>query len=197
MEIHSDFWHPIARYGDTGSSIQLDIFIPRFFVHFFFLIKSLNLAFEYQGVQHFEKSNVMNDVSTIQSKDEDKLVQASKEGIFVYVTLTHTIGITIILIPYWWDHTINSLKATIHKSRPDLFPELKHRRISPIPDKPSKRMRKIGKMSKLVLIAENEEIFLKPIPPHQKSSYFLSTGSTRGLVPKCTGCRRSFDDRVV
>lgn len=49
----------------------------------------MNLAFEYQGVQHFEKSNVMNDVSTIQSKDEDKLVQASKEGIFVYVTLTH------------------------------------------------------------------------------------------------------------
>ena len=30
-------------------------------------------------------------------------------------------GITLIRIPYWWDHTFNSIEATVYKHRKDLF----------------------------------------------------------------------------
>ncbi len=29
-------------------------------------------------------------------------------------------GITLIVVPYWWDNTIESVAATIHKVRPDI-----------------------------------------------------------------------------
>jgi hypothetical protein len=32
-------------------------------------------------------------------------------------------GITLIEIPYWWDFEADSLIATIHSYRPDIFPE--------------------------------------------------------------------------
>ena len=30
-------------------------------------------------------------------------------------------GITLIPIPYWWDHTFESLNATLYRYKPDLF----------------------------------------------------------------------------
>jgi hypothetical protein len=31
-------------------------------------------------------------------------------------------GMTLIEIPYWWDHETSSLRATLHHYRPDLMP---------------------------------------------------------------------------
>jgi hypothetical protein len=31
-------------------------------------------------------------------------------------------GITLIEIPFWWDGKVDSLIATIHEARPELFP---------------------------------------------------------------------------
>jgi hypothetical protein len=36
------------------------------------------------------------------------------------------IGITLIDIPYWWDGSTESLKATICKYKPDLLTQLGH-----------------------------------------------------------------------
>jgi hypothetical protein len=30
-------------------------------------------------------------------------------------------GLTIIQVPYWWDKTVESISATIHKYRPDII----------------------------------------------------------------------------
>lgn len=40
-------------------------------------------------------------------------------------------GISLVIIPFWWNNTIESLAATINKKRPDI--ELVNRSI-PIPD---------------------------------------------------------------
>lgn len=44
----------------------------------------------------------------------------------------HTIGITVIDIPYWWNKEIGSLKATIKKYRPELIQESNYEK--PIPE---------------------------------------------------------------
>ncbi len=38
---------------------------------------------------------------------------------FKRVVCDHT-GITLIVIPYWWDRTVESVAGTIHAVRPDM-----------------------------------------------------------------------------
>lgn len=45
-DVYINYDHPKLRYKGSKKSMELDIFIP-----------SLHLAFEYQGIQHFELSN--------------------------------------------------------------------------------------------------------------------------------------------
>ena len=89
--------HPQLVYQKTGEDMQIDI-----------LIQDLNLAFEFQGVQHFKDFNIFGDRPDSKERDEEKM-QACKN-----------LGIDLIIVPYWWDRKKPSLVQTILQHRPDL-----------------------------------------------------------------------------
>ena len=81
-EIHFNYPHPKLIWSGSSRLMELDIFIP-----------SLQLAFEYQGAQHYAQnasSSKMfeNNVET-QKRDEIKREACKLEGI------------TLIAVPFW------------------------------------------------------------------------------------------------
>jgi hypothetical protein len=78
--------------------MELDIFLPK-----------ERLAFEYQGLQHYQEVYPLGRLQNQKERDEMKRNACQK------------IDITLIEIPYWWDFTLGSLHATIYKQRPDLL----------------------------------------------------------------------------
>jgi len=82
----------------NGFKMELDIFI-----------EPLNLAFEYNGAQHYMNTSYFGLCGKTKEKDTHKAKECCK------------LGITLIVIPYWWNYEIFSLQATIHQSRPDLI----------------------------------------------------------------------------
>ena len=89
-EIIEDYFHSeISR--EAGSSVQFDIFL----VH-------KNIAIEYHGKHHYE--DIPSGFASIEMyKFRDK----EKEN------LCKKYNIQLIIIPYWWDNNIDSLKATL------------------------------------------------------------------------------------
>eukprot|EP01114_Cavostelium_apophysatum_P014947 TRINITY_DN3989_c0_g1_i1.p1 TRINITY_DN3989_c0_g1~~TRINITY_DN3989_c0_g1_i1.p1 ORF type:complete len:475 (-),score=70.21 TRINITY_DN3989_c0_g1_i1:108-1532(-) len=76
-------------------------------------IPSLKLVFEYQGEQHYDiihprNSQMYDDPASQQLRDSAKKRDLQK------------LGLTLVEIPFWWDKSESSLKATILKERPDL-----------------------------------------------------------------------------
>jgi len=67
-------------------------------------IPALDLALEYQGSQHYS--------SWSQRRDDEKMHACSD------------VGLTLVRVPYWWNGNQLSVAATIHRSRPDLLPDL-------------------------------------------------------------------------
>jgi len=81
-----------------GKKMELDVYIP-----------SLNLALEYNGVQHYMNTGYISPSNEhTKQRDVHKATECMKAGI------------TLIAVPYWWNRKIGSLKATIHMARPDL-----------------------------------------------------------------------------
>lgn len=78
-----------------GSRIELDLYFP-----------SLSLALEYQGEMHHRSFS--GKVTKRHLKDQQK-----KDFCKIH-------GITVIEVPYWWNHSIQSLLSSIHKVRPDI-----------------------------------------------------------------------------
>lgn len=72
---------------ESGQIVQFDIFIP-----------SLNIAFEYQGIHHYKDTAVFGPIELYKTRDIEK-----KE-------LCEKYNIKLIIIPYWWDNTLESLK---------------------------------------------------------------------------------------
>jgi len=85
-EIHYDFKHHDLRYSESNYPMELDIWLPK-----------ENLAFEYQGEQHYIDVGEMKgwDLSSglheLQSRDQEKREACQKAGI------------KLIEIPYTWD----------------------------------------------------------------------------------------------
>jgi len=79
---------------------EIDIFLPR-----------LSLGLEYQGQYHFQHSFIFGSPEVVQKRDEAKKA------------LCADMGITLIEVPFWWDRSIATVAATIHKYRPDIIPE--------------------------------------------------------------------------
>jgi hypothetical protein len=96
-EVHEDYDHPDLKFS-SGRSMQFDIYVP-----------SKKLVFEYQGEQHYYDSYNIGPQWSYQQRDEEKRLACQKSGI------------TLIEIPYWWDFKKESLIATIHQYRQDLF----------------------------------------------------------------------------
>src|SRR5690348_4099488 len=91
--------------------LELDVYVPK-----------CNIAFEYQGQNHYF------DIYSMGSKWSQRLRDTEKRGI------CQGRGITLIEVPYWWDSNKDSLMATIHSKREDLFPS--HKDVQPIPSEP-------------------------------------------------------------
>ena len=94
-EIVEDYFHSeISR--KSGLNVQLDIFL----IH-------KNIAFEYHGKQHYEDiPSAFAPVELYKFRDREK------------EKLCKEYGIHLIIIPYWWDNTVDSLKETIQSSLP-------------------------------------------------------------------------------
>jgi len=86
-----DYIHPDLRF-------QVDIFLPE-----------VNLAFEYQGAQHYEQLDVYGDLSDRVKRDEGKAAQCKASGL------------TLIAVPFWWNKERPALLSAILEHRPDLF----------------------------------------------------------------------------
>src|SRR5690348_14990287 len=83
----------------TVKAIELDIYL-----------QSKQLAFEYQGEQHYFDVYALGSKWYQTQRDQEKKTMCNENGI------------TLIEVPYWWDFDKLSLISTIHDHRPDLFP---------------------------------------------------------------------------
>ena len=89
-EIVEDYFHPeISRI--SGANVQFDIFMIE-----------RNIAIEYHGKQHYEDTPAaFSPAETYKYRDVEKQKLCSEHGI------------QLIVIPYWWDNKIESLKQTL------------------------------------------------------------------------------------
>lgn len=101
MEVN--YHHHGLRFPATNKAMELDVFVPDW-----------NMGFEFQGKQHYtpmpvrmtgnEETRLMYDVNQME-RDRQKREHCEKAGI------------TLVEVPYWWDGSVESLAATIHKHR--------------------------------------------------------------------------------
>jgi len=76
--------------------MELDIFIP-----------NLSLALEYNGEYHYKAT--IHFGLNVRRRDEKKL------------SICRERGITLLVIPYWWNTSLESIAETIRKERPDIL----------------------------------------------------------------------------
>lgn len=98
--IIEDFLHPDLNWDDSDRKMELDLWIPQY-----------GIGIEFQGEQHYTHVDVFGP-STGAYWERDILKN----------NLCATQGITLVVIPYWWDGEIASLSATLYQTRPDVFP---------------------------------------------------------------------------
>ncbi|EGG14005.1 hypothetical protein DFA_11766 [Cavenderia fasciculata] len=111
--VHEDYRNlSQLRYQEsTGAGFQLDFFIPR-----------LQLAFEYQGKQHFQDTSLFGDYKIYHDRDVEKRLECKKHGIH------------IIDVPYWWDNHLDSLVGTIQQYDASILPlQFSKQMYQPIP----------------------------------------------------------------
>ena len=77
-------------FSGTNRPMQLDIFIPE-----------LNLAFEYQGEQHYTFHYLYGHPEERQMRDAEKKIKCAEAGI------------TLIEVPYWWDKAAGDFVTTL------------------------------------------------------------------------------------
>ena len=90
-EIIEDYFHgELSRI--SGCAVQFDVFIP-----------SKNIAFEYQGQQHYlDIPTAFGPIEMYQLRDSEKKAICKKFDIHQ------------IIIPHWWDNSVNQLRNFIH-----------------------------------------------------------------------------------
>jgi len=100
IEVIEEYSHPFLKL-QTGSTVIFDVFIP-----------SMNMAFEYYGFQHFYYHVMFGDVKSRKERDEER------------IRACQALGLTTVLVPYWWQRDKESIVAMLHKHRPDIVTEL-------------------------------------------------------------------------
>eukprot|EP00026_Physarum_polycephalum_P001724 Phypoly_transcript_01726.p1 GENE.Phypoly_transcript_01726~~Phypoly_transcript_01726.p1 ORF type:complete len:978 (+),score=124.21 Phypoly_transcript_01726:128-3061(+) len=93
----------------TGTYLELDIWIPEH-----------QLAFEFQDAYHYVTTWYSQ-----RSQDEVYEVDSTKK------LLIQNRGISLVVVPCWWNGEADSLAATIHFERPDLHPQCNNVHLIP------------------------------------------------------------------
>jgi len=99
-DVKENFRHPSLTWLG-GLPVELDVYIP-----------SLNLGFEYQGEHHYHDVHYFGVHQHIRQKDSEKKALCKQHGV------------TLVDVPYWWDHTQTSLLEMIAHTRPELAQSL-------------------------------------------------------------------------
>eukprot|EP01027_Heterolobosea_sp_BB2_P007908 GEZU01011746.1.p1 GENE.GEZU01011746.1~~GEZU01011746.1.p1 ORF type:complete len:126 (+),score=24.95 GEZU01011746.1:200-577(+) len=101
-EVMEDYLHPELTFSGSAQPMQLDVFVP-----------SLSLAFEFQGQQHFADVHVFGSSARTAAKTDQEKSEACSR-----------VGVSLVVVPYWWDQTAASLVEMISSVRPDLVDKL-------------------------------------------------------------------------
>ena len=92
--IFENYFHP-KLISKVDANMELDLFIP-----------ALQLAMEYQGIQHYDDMPAaFTGIEVLKNRDEIK------------ERLANDLSIKIIYIPYWWDHSLSSLQSSLQSSQ--------------------------------------------------------------------------------
>eukprot|EP00026_Physarum_polycephalum_P004999 Phypoly_transcript_05025.p1 GENE.Phypoly_transcript_05025~~Phypoly_transcript_05025.p1 ORF type:complete len:652 (+),score=87.56 Phypoly_transcript_05025:291-1958(+) len=118
-EVKEDYQHPDLMYEPSKEHIQFDIYLPK-----------EQVAIEYQGQHHYTEVSYFGAQKFIRDRDEAKRKKCAAAGV------------KLIEIPHWWDNERASLRATLHKHHPFLFPDAGDG--TPIPDKAPQRVTPTG-----------------------------------------------------
>jgi len=102
-----NYRHHLLSYLQSGNPMELDIFLPQ-----------LSLGIEYQGVHHFHWNSRYGDSSAQKCKDEERRWRAVQHGL------------TLLEVPYWWDHSQETIVSMIRDHRPDLLLDFKIKALS-------------------------------------------------------------------
>lgn len=94
VEILKNYKSTLFPFKETQHKMEFDVYIPKY-----------SLAVEYQGEQHYSFTGAFGHHDEFKLRDEEKQQACASAGV------------TLLLIPYWWDRSLSSLKATIHKLR--------------------------------------------------------------------------------
>jgi len=98
LEIISEYSHPTLTYENTKQPMRFDFYLPQ-----------LNLAFEYQGEQHYDSDvTIFGNSEKRQSMDRLKSSELERGGM------------TLVSVPFWWGRSRDKLLELILASRPDL-----------------------------------------------------------------------------
>ena len=91
--IFENYFHP-KLISKVDANMELDLFIP-----------ALQLAMEYQGIQHYDDMPAaFGAFESFQTRDETKEKLAEDHSI------------KMIYIPYWWDQSLSSLQSSLQSS---------------------------------------------------------------------------------
>ena len=84
-----------------GNNIELDVYIP-----------NLNMGFEYQGQHHYDDlPNAFPPIEVIKKRDAEKSALCNE-------------SINLVVIPYWWDNSYESIHITLLQLYPHFVPPL-------------------------------------------------------------------------
>jgi hypothetical protein len=95
--VYSNYSHPKLVFPSSRKQVELDIYIP-----------SYQLALEYQGEQHYHSDTKYGLREQYEATDKLKEEVCARAGI------------TLLIVPYFWDSSATSLAAMIQSLRPDI-----------------------------------------------------------------------------